>query len=125
MGVDVVAAVLGVVFEDEDGGVVPVGAVRDGVDHSAQGQIVVGDRGLGARAIRSRAAGVIVGEIEQHEGGELELRILVQLTGVNVGGEFVEELVGTELVGVVGVEIGIERVEVIAQHRFRGLHFFE
>src|SRR5229473_1552910 len=125
MGVDVVAAVLGVVFEDEDGGVIPVGAVRDGVDYAAQGQIVVGDRGLGARAIRSRAAGVIVGEIEQHECGELELGVFFRFAGVNVGGEFVEEFVGAKLVGIVGVEIGIERVEVIAQHGFRRLHVFE
>src|SRR5258708_7473716 len=125
MGVDVVAAVLGVVFQDEDGGVVPVGAVRDSVDYAAQGQIVVGDRGLGARAIRSRAAGVIVGKIEQHEGGELELGVFFRFAGVNVGREFVEEFVGAELVGIVGIEIGIERIEMIAQHRFRGLHFFE
>ena len=35
MGVYVVAAVLGVVFEDEDGGVVPEGAVGDGIDDAA------------------------------------------------------------------------------------------
>jgi len=43
VGVDVVATVLRVVFEDEDGGVVPVGAVRNGIDDAAERQVVVGD----------------------------------------------------------------------------------
>ena len=35
MGIDVVGAVLGVVFYYEDGGVVPIGAVGDGIDYAA------------------------------------------------------------------------------------------
>ena len=35
MGVNVVGAILRVVFDHKDGGVVPVGAVRDGVDYAA------------------------------------------------------------------------------------------
>jgi len=35
MSIDVIGAVLCVIFEHEDGGVVPVGAVRDGVDYAA------------------------------------------------------------------------------------------
>ena len=47
MGVDVIAAVLGVVFEDEEGGVIPEGGVGDIVDGAAYGEVVVGDRGFG------------------------------------------------------------------------------
>src|SRR5215469_11436212 len=43
MGIHVVGSILGVVFEDEDGGIVPVGAVGDGIDDAANGEIVVGD----------------------------------------------------------------------------------
>jgi hypothetical protein len=35
MSVDMIGAVLRVVFDDEDGSVVPVRAVRDGIDYSA------------------------------------------------------------------------------------------
>ena len=41
MGVDMIAAVLRVVFQNEDGGVLPIRAVGDGVDDAAQRQIVV------------------------------------------------------------------------------------
>ena len=34
MGIDVIGAVLGVVFEDKDSGVVPVGAVGNGIDYA-------------------------------------------------------------------------------------------
>ena len=61
MRVDMIAAVLRVVLEDEDGRVIPVRAVRDGVDYTAQSQIVVGYRGRRARAFRPRASRVIVG----------------------------------------------------------------
>ncbi len=37
MSVDMIAAVLRIVFENEDSGVIPVETVRDGVDHAAQG----------------------------------------------------------------------------------------
>ena len=36
MSVDVVGAILRIVFEDEDGGVVPVGAMGIGVDDAAE-----------------------------------------------------------------------------------------
>jgi len=67
MSVDVIGAVLGVVFDDEDGGIVPVGAVGDGVDDAAEGEVVVGDAGGGAGEVRACAAGVIVGKVEQDE----------------------------------------------------------
>jgi hypothetical protein len=51
MGVDMVGTVLGVVFEDEDGGLAPDGTVGDMVYQPAQGQVIVcdlGDGGIGA-----------------------------------------------------------------------------
>ena len=62
MGIDVVGAVLRIVFEDENSGVVPIGAVRDGVHDAADGQIVVGNRSGGARLALCSAGGVIVWE---------------------------------------------------------------
>jgi hypothetical protein len=36
MGIDVIGAILRVIFENEDGGVVPVGTVGNGIDHPAE-----------------------------------------------------------------------------------------
>jgi len=58
---------------------------------------------------------VVVGQIEEHKCRQLEVLALVRVAGANVGGKFVHEFVGTELIGIVGVEIGIKRIEVIAQ----------
>ena len=41
MSIDVVRAILCVVFKNEDSRVVPVRTVRYGVDHAAEGQIVI------------------------------------------------------------------------------------
>ena len=65
VAVDVVGAVLAVVLDDEDGGVLPVLAVRDRVDDLAQGEIVVGHPGLGV----GRPAGVVAGEPDHVEVG--------------------------------------------------------
>ena len=48
MRVHVVGAVLRIVFEDEEGRVVPVRRVRDRLDGAAHRQIVIGDRRLAA-----------------------------------------------------------------------------
>src|ERR1019366_1089578 len=102
MSVNVVGAVLRIVFDDEDGGVVPVGTVGDGVDDAADRQIVVGDRGLRRGLAGTRASSVIVGQIEKRElrkffGGSFGFHELVELA---------EEFVGAELVGIVGIEVG-------------------
>ncbi len=125
MGIDVIGAVLGVVFENEDGGVVPIRAVGDGVDDPTEGEVVIGDRGGGAGVERTSAAGVIVGEIEEDEGGELQIGTFVGQTGAIIGAKFVKELVDPELIGIVGVEIRIERIEVVAQDGFGGLDAIE
>ncbi len=41
----------------------------------------------------------------------------------DIGGEFVQKFIGAELVGIIGIEVGIERVEVIDAGRgFARLH---
>ncbi len=44
MGVDVIGAILGVVFENENRRVLPVGAGRDFLDEQAESVVIVGDR---------------------------------------------------------------------------------
>ena len=105
MCVHMVGAILRVVFEDEDGGVIPVGAVRDSIHDAAERQIVIGHGGRGTRKVRTRAARVIVGQIQQDEGRQLELRPLVRLAGAHEGRELVQEFVGAKLVGIFGVEV--------------------
>src|SRR5579871_4045589 len=114
MRIDVVGAVLGVVFEHEDGGIVPVRTVEDGIDNAAQGEVVVGDVGRRPGPVGASTASVVVGQIEQDEAGHFELGAFIGLAGANVGGKFVEEFVGAKLVGIVGVEVGIERIVMIA-----------
>ena len=63
MRVNVVGAILGVVFQNKDRGVIPIGAVRNGIDHAAERQVIVGNGGGRARQLGTRAAGVIVGQI--------------------------------------------------------------
>src|SRR5579859_601081 len=46
----------------------------------------------------------------------------MSLAGANIGGEFIQEFVGAKLVGIVGIEIRIKRVEVVAQNRLGWLH---
>src|SRR5208282_2864398 len=116
MGIDVIGAILRVVLDDEDGGVVPVGTVGEGIDYAAYRQIVVGDRGLRRGLAGTRASGVVVGQVEERE--------LRKFFGASLGfhelGEFAEEFVGAELVGIVGVEVGKLRIVVIAQSGFGG-----
>ena len=78
MGIDMIGAVLRVVFEDEDGGVVPVGAMRNGIDYAAEREIVIGDRSLRSWLASARASGVVVRQVEQRElwkfvGGSLRV----------------------------------------------------
>src|SRR5579875_1247458 len=69
VAVDVVGAVLTVVLGDEDGGVLPVLAVRDRVDDVTGGEVVVGHPGLRV----GRPAGVVAGEPDHVEAGRTVL----------------------------------------------------
>ena len=74
MSIDVVGAVLRVIFDHKNGGVVPVGAVRDGIDDASESEVVVGDGGIRRGLAGARAPRVIVGEIEECELRELVFR---------------------------------------------------
>ena len=65
VAIDMIVAALGVVLDDEDDGIAGKDARGDRLHNGAEGQIVVGDLGLGWRD----AAGVVVGEIEEMKGG--------------------------------------------------------
>ena len=67
MGVDVVRPVLGIVFQDEERGVIPVRAVGDGLDRSSHRQVVIRDRSLGRRHPWSGSRGVVVGKAKLHQ----------------------------------------------------------
>src|ERR1035438_6052616 len=51
MRVYVVGAILGVIFQNKDRGVFPIGTVRNSFDHAAEGQVIVGNGGCRARQI--------------------------------------------------------------------------
>src|ERR1700726_828043 len=118
MGIDVVGAILRVVSEHEDGSIVPVRTVGNGVDYAAEREIVVGDRGVWSWLAGTRASGVVVGQVEQRElwkffGGSLRFHKLT---------EFAEEFVSAELVRVVGIEVRELRSVVVTQRGFGGTH---
>ena len=112
MSVDMVGAVLGIVFENEDGSVFPVGAVRDSIDQAADGEIVIGHRGLWSGHAGSSAGGVIVGKAEHHE--VRELFATARLTGFDEAVELVQEFISAQLVRIVNPEIGEVGIEMAA-----------
>src|SRR5208282_982746 len=70
MGVHVVGAVLRVVFEDENGRVVPIGAGGNLLDEKAEGVVIVRDVELRGGHARPETVGVIVGQIDDVESGK-------------------------------------------------------
>ena len=61
MRIHVIGAILGVVFDDEDRGVIPVSTMRHGLHHPPDSKIVVSHGRAGLGFARRRAVGVIVG----------------------------------------------------------------
>src|SRR2546426_6997435 len=123
MSVNVVGTILSIVLDYKDDGIVTTWPVRDRIHYATERQVVIRHGGGGARQARARASGVIVGQVEQYERGQLKFRAFVGLPGVDVGPELAQEFVGAELIGVVGLEVGKQRVEVIAQCGLGGLYF--
>ncbi len=103
MGIDVVGAGLGIVFEDEEGGGVPEGRVGDGVDGAAYGKVVVGDGGVGRGPAGSSAGGVVVGQAEQDEFGH---GVAAVFKIVEPALEVAEEDFNANLVGDSQLEVG-------------------
>ena len=56
-----VGAILGVVFHDEQGGILPELALAECLDDASQSQIIVGHHGGRRRFADPRAGGVVVG----------------------------------------------------------------
>jgi len=68
---------------------------------------------------------VVIGKIEQDEVGQLELLAGMVLAGVHIRAELIQEFVSPELVGIVGVEIRIQRIVVTAEHRLGRFYEFQ
>src|SRR5450755_2454527 len=110
MRVDMVGAILRIVFNHEDGGVLPIGAVRNGIDNASDREIVIGYRSLWRGLSGTRASGMVIRKIEQCElreffGAPLCFHKLVKLP---------QKFIGAKLIGIIGIEIGKERVKMIA-----------
>ena len=95
MAIDVVPAVLRVVFVDEHGGGGPELAAADGLDDAAEGEVVVGEHGAGGGVILRDAVGVVVGEMERDEVGHRALLLVFMERG--------DEVIGADLIGDVEV----------------------
>src|ERR1700722_19401926 len=93
--VDVVRAVLRVVFDGEDDGVLPIRRMRDGIDDAPKRVIVLRNIGLWYEHIRRRGARVVVWQAD-----DLELREIIVR---NVSGELALPFVDPVLVAVLEV----------------------
>src|ERR1700686_435989 len=117
VGVDVVGAVLGVIFENEESSIVPIGAVGYGVHDAPDSQVIVSNGGGGLGFVLGATGGVVVGKAKQDELGH---GVMARVAGGNELVEFVEEFVGAELVGIVDPKIRVQRVEVVAELELGG-----
>src|SRR5579872_2181073 len=98
MRIHVIGAVLSVIFDDENGGVIPVRTVRNSLDDAAHGKVVVGNAGGGLALPGAGCGGVVVGQAQQHE--IRQLGALVLLARANKLFKLVQKLVGAQLVGI-------------------------
>jgi hypothetical protein len=64
---------------------------------------------------------VVVGQVKQDELRQF----LPRATGSHELIKLAQELIGAQLVGIVGFEVGKERIIVIAQRGFGGTHAFQ
>src|SRR5580698_5818372 len=96
MGIDVVGSVLCVVLEDEEGGVVPVGAAGDGFNGAPDGEIVVCDACFRRAPAWTGAESMVVRQAQHDEGRHLVLAFFA-LFYPDI--EMSEELVDAELIG--------------------------
>src|SRR5215470_11578738 len=111
VGVDVVGAVLRVVFDDEDRRLFPVTlAVRDGFDKASYGQVVFGHVRAGRRRPGARALSVI--PADTHDLKLWQLAVLLVLT------ELFEPGVNALVVGDVQIPRGKGRAEMAFERFF-------
>ena len=111
MCIDVISSVLGAVLDDENCRVIPIRAMRDRFNYSADGKIIVRDGSCRPRLARSRAVGVIVWQIEQNIRGQISSLSFVMSSNKLI--KLIEELIRAKLVGIFRVEVGKNWVEMV------------
>ena len=121
--IHVVGAVLCVVFDDENRGIVPVRTARNRFDHSPDGEVIIRNRRCRARLAGAGTDGVIVRQIKQHQLREFTAAALCASAHKAI--EFVQEFVGSKLIGIIKFEIGEIRVVMIPQQDFSRLSGFD
>ena len=121
MSIDVVAASYASSSQNEDRRIIPVRAVRDRVHHAAHCQIVVRHRGRRTWPLRASFPPYDRQENKARRTPAIQIPPLVRLARVIISGKFVQKLVRAKLVGIIRIEVRIQRIKVIAQHRFRRL----
>src|SRR4029077_17032208 len=114
MRIDMVGAVLSIILDRENSGVIPVRTAGDGLAHSAKGKAIVRHRSGGTRLASGGAVSVVVGEIQQDQGWQFAS--LPFLASADKTFKLVEEFVGAKLVRIFGVEVRELWIEVVAQH---------
>ncbi len=107
--VDMVGAVLGVVFQDENGGLRPELRLRDRLHQQPERVVVVGDGGLRSDLAGADARGVIVAEPHRHEARHLAAALEFR--------QIAQEHLHAFDVGVVHVEAAELHVGVLRQRR--------
>src|SRR5216117_858440 len=80
MSINMVGSILSVVFDNEDRGIFPIRAVRDGFHQNTNRVIIIGDKELGCRPASLQPVCVIVGEPHDRK-----VRHAVWLSRLNTG----------------------------------------
>ncbi len=116
MGVDMVGAVLGVVFDHEDGHLGPVLAVGDGLDDLAQRQVVAGHAGPRRERSRPGAGRVVFAQAHHREPGQVVVfLVFAELADVGIG------IVGVAVTSAGHLADPVIRAHVADQARHRSL----
>src|SRR5258707_15727633 len=104
-----VGAVLSVVFQNQESSIVPIGAVRYGVNDTPDCQVIVSNRRGRPGFVLGSTRGVVVRKTKKDE---LRHGVLVRIARGNEIVEFIQEFIGTELVGIGDLEIRKQGIEV-------------
>src|SRR6516165_4654987 len=103
MCIDMISSVLRIVFYHKDCGVVPIGAMRDGINNASECQIVVSNRGPWRRLACPCPTCVIVWEPQLNELRQFFCRT----TSFHRLVKLAKEFVSTQLIGVFDCKIRI------------------
>ena len=112
MGIDVVGSVLRIIFQNEEGGVVPIGAVSNGLDCPPHCQVVIRDRRPGSRHPGSGSRGMVVGQAKLHK---LWHGIPALPAICNPLAKVGKKLFHAQLIGKAQIEVWVEWVKVTHQ----------